>query len=394
MKLDDLVTMCWLLVLRNRRRYKAVIAGIAVGTAGFIVIQTMGDSVEKKMGSYLELLGEATVMKAYWENTSNYHPGQYYMRDITKLKAIPHVMAVAPVVSLPKIDAQFHTTRWAPGLFGIDQAYWLTQTPQLKNGRLIGPSDVVGRRNVCVLGEEVVKYLFSDSDPVGRVMGVGNLTFEVVGTLGGLQAGDAKRSIFIPITTAQNLFQGLYWVKEIYLRVDDWNKVPLVREQAFDILKNAHKGYETGIRVLHYPHRIQKVSDTVSMVKLFIYAAIVVTIVLGGLGITNVMLAAIQDRTREIGLRKALGAGERFILLQFLLEAIFISLFAGTIGVISGIVSVEILKIALDVEVSQMTLIMTIVQGVIFTVILGVVSGMYPSVKASRMDSVTAMRFE
>ena len=386
--------MCWFLVLRNRRRYKAVIAGIAVGTAGFICIQTMGDSVEKKMGSYLELLGEATVMKAYWENSSNYHPGQYYMSDVARLKSIPHIMAVAPVVSLPKIDAHFETIRWMPGLFGIDHAYWLTQTSQLKSGRLIGPSDVVGRKNVCVLGEEVSKYLFNHSDPVGQVIRLGNLSFEVIGTLGGLQGSDIQRSIFVPITTAQSMFHGLYWVREIYIRVDDWNQVAAAREQALTTLKSLHKGYEAGIRVRHYPHRIQKVSDTVYLVKLLIYAVITVTIVLGGLGITNVMLSAIQDRTREIGLRKALGAGERFILLQFLLEAIFISLFAGAIGVVSGIVSVEVLKTVLDVDVSQVTLMTTIFQGVVFTVFLGVVSGMYPSVKASRMDSVTAMRFE
>ena len=349
--------MCWLLVLRNRRRYKAVIAGIAVGTAGFIIIQTMGDSVEKKMGSYLDLLGGATVMKAYWENTSNYHPGQFYVRDVAQLKSIPHIIAVAPVVSLPRIDAHFQTTRWMPGLFGIDHAYWPTQTHRLKTGRLIGPSDVVGRKNVCVLGEDVAKSLFNNSDPVGQVIRVGNLSFEVIGTLEGMLGGDEKRSIFVPITTAQNLFPGLHWVKEIYIRVDDWNRVSAVREQALNTLKNSHKGYEAGIRILHYPHRIQKVIDMVSMVKLFIYAAITVTIVLGGLGITNVMLAAIQDRTREIGLRKALGAGKWFILLQFLLEAIFISLFAGAIGVVSGVISVSVLRIVLDVDISQMTLI-------------------------------------
>jgi putative ABC transport system permease protein len=386
--------MCWRLVLRNRRRYKAVMAGIAAGTAGFIIVQTVGDSVEKKMGEHLELLGEATVMKAYWENNNNFHPGQYYMRDIKQLKLIPHVMAVAPVVSIPQIDAHFHTTKWAPGLFGIDHSYWATQTPQAERGRLIGPSDVVGRKSVCVLGTDVTKYLFKQSDPVGQVIKVGNLSFEVIGTLGGIQHTDIRRSVFIPITTAQSLFQGLYWIRDIYLRVDDWNQVADVRHVALDLLKSSHKGREAGIHVLHYPQRIKKVSDTVYLVKLFIYAAICVTIILGGLGISSVMLAAIQDRTREIGLRKALGAEKWTILLQFLLEAVLISLFSGAIGIVFGFLGVEVLKGMLDVEVSRAALTLSIIQGLLFTVMLGIASGMYPSIKASRMDSVTAMKFE
>lgn len=198
--------MCWRLVLRNRRRYKAVMAGIAVGTAGFIVIQTMGDSVEKKMGEHLELLGEATVLKAYWENEDSYHPGQFTMRDVARLKRIPHLLAVAPVVSLPQVNAVFKTTEWSPGLFGVDNQYWMTQSPTVLRGRLIGPSDVVGRKTVCVLGQDVVKYLFENSDPLGTHLKAGNLTFEVVGILGGIQHSDIRRSIFIPISTAQNSF--------------------------------------------------------------------------------------------------------------------------------------------------------------------------------------------
>jgi putative ABC transport system permease protein len=394
LKVSDLFTMCWRLVLRNRRRYKAVIAGIAVGTAGFIVIQTMGDSVEKKMGENLELLGEATVMKAYWELEENYHPGEYYMRDVTRLRQIPHMMAVAPVVSLPSVDAWFHTTQWSPGLFGVDDSYWRTQTPHAETGRLIGPSDVVARRHVCVLGRDVVRYLFGEENPVGTIVRVGNLSFEVIGILGGIQHGDIRRSIFIPITTAQDFFSGTYWIREIYMRVDDWNQVEHVRNEVLQALNESHKGYEDGIRLIYYPQRIQKVQATIYVVKLFIFSALSVTLVLGGLGITNVMLAAIQDRTREIGLRKALGAQERVILTQFLTESILISVFAGAMGVTAGLVLVEILKSQLEVDVSPLAMTLSVVGGLVFTIFLGVVSGLYPSVKASRMDSVTAMRFE
>ncbi|MBI5572316.1 MAG: ABC transporter permease [Desulfomonile tiedjei] len=394
MKLYDLFSMCWRLVLRNRRRYKAVLAGIAVGTAGFIVIQTMGQSVEKKMGEHLDILGEATVMKAYWDLEENYHPGQFYKRDVARLKQIPHMMAVAPVVSLPAVDAQFHTTEWSPGLFGVDHSYWLTQTPHVLKGRLIGPSDVVGRKYVCVLGKDVVGYLFGGKDPVGQVIRVGNLSFTVIGTLGGVQHTDIKRSIFIPITTAQNLFQGLYWIREIYMRVDNWDRVDWAREQVLKTLRASHTGYEDGIRVMHYPKRIQKVQATAYLVKLFIVAALAVTIILGGLGISNVMLAAIQDRTREIGLRKALGAREEVIMLQFLTESTLISFVAGAVGVLAGVLTVEILKNQLEVHVSAASLLMSVVIGLLFTAILGIVSGLYPSIKASRMDSVTAMRFE
>ena len=160
------------------------------------------------------------------------------------------------------------------------------------------------------------------------------------------------------------------------------------------ILSANHPGYEQGIDITYYPKRIEKVRSTVYLVKLFVYAALGVTVLLGGLGIMSVMLAAVQDRTREIGLRKALGAKEGLILVQFLLEAVLISLVAGFLGVVAGILSVTILKGPLGVQVSTVMLTASIMSGILFTGFLGIASGLYPSVKASRMDSVTAMRFE
>ncbi len=394
MKFRDHVTMCWHLVLRNRRRYKAVMAAIAFGTAGFIMVRTMGDSVERKVAENLELLGEATVMRAHWENNDNYHPGKYYMRDVARLRRLPNVMAVAPVVSLYQIEAYVRTNQWSPGLYGVDHAYWRTQSATLDSGRLIGPSDVVGRRTVCVLGREVVKYLFESKDPVGHVVKVGNSSFEVVGVLGGIQHTDISRSVFIPITTAQNIFEGLDWIPEIYIRADDWNTVETVQSHVMQVLRGSHKGYEDGIRVIHYPERIKKVITSILMVKLFIYAALGVAFLLGKVGLTSVMLAAVQDRTREIGLRKALGAREGLIMLQFLTESVFISCLAGALGVLIGLVSVEALSSYLDVEVSAYVMSSSILLDFAVTVAIGIIAGMYPSIQASRLDVVTAMRFE
>jgi putative ABC transport system permease protein len=239
-----------------------------------------------------------------------------------------------------------------------------------------------------------VKYLFEKADPVGEQIKAGNLSFEVIGILGGIQHTDIRRSIFIPITTAQNLFQGLYRIHNIFLRVDDWNHVERAKAQAMEVLAAGHKGYEDGIKIQFFPDRLQRVKATVYLVKLFVYAALGVTIILGGLGITSVMLAAVQDRTREIGLRKALGAREGIILLQFLIEAIFISFLSGAIGVVAGFALVQLLKGPLDVDVSSAMIMASILAGLMFTVFLGVISGIYPSIRASRMDSVTAMRFE
>jgi len=368
---------------------------IAFGTAGFIIIRTMGDSVETRLGENLELLGEATVMMADWDNhDENLHPGKFYMRDVNHLKKLPNVIAVAPIVSLATIQSGFRSTQWNASLIGVDQSYWKTQTPRLLGGRLISASDVVGRKKVCVLGKEVVQNLFGGKDPVGTDIGVGNLSFRVIGVLGGIQHPDIRTAIFVPITSAQSLLPGLASIKSIYLRASDWTVVEAVHRQCFETLKTAHKGYEEGIRLIYFPDRVKRVQAIVNIVKLFIYAALVVVFVLGKVSLTNVMLAAVQDRTREIGLRKALGAREEVIRLQFLSESVLISLIAGVAGVLAGLVLVNALKGPLGVEVSSYVMSVSILIDLVFTVSIGVFAGLYPSAQASRLDVVTAMRFE
>ena len=391
----DIITMTQRMVFRNRRRYRAVIAAIALGTIGFIIIRTMGDSVEGKLAENLEILGEATVLKAEWRNHfGNLHPGEFQMRDVERLKKNPHVMAVAPVASVQNVTATYRRSEKGVDVHGVDSDYWRTQTPHLLSGRLFNPADFDNRERVCILGKEVVKSLFRGADPIGQYIRIDHIWFRVVGVLGGLQHDHISSGVFVPITTARNIFKGLDSLSTLYIRVNNWDHVEPVYENTLSTLNELHKGYGDGLHIFYYPERVKRVKMLVYVVNIFVYASLAIVFVLGKVGLTNVMLAAVQDRTREIGLRKAVGATDTMIRLQFLLESVLVSLAAGIAGVVLGVLCVNVLKDQLGVEVSHYVMSTSIIIDLAVTTLIGVFAGLYPSLQASRLDIVTAMRFE
>jgi len=395
LRTEDLLIMAWRMVFRNRRRYRAVIAAIALGTIGFIVIRTVGESVERRLAGNLELLGEAQIIVAEWKDRpGSPHPGKYDMEDVMSLRKLPNLLAAAPVMSQPNLTAYFHRNEASCTFRGVDEQFWLTQSSKLLAGRLITAQDVAARKRVCVLGRDVYKNLFSGADPVGRVIRVQNLTFLVIGILGGPQSDEVRKSVFVPIDTAEGVFPGLDSIKRIVMRVNTWDNVETVRRQALATLKAGREPFEEGIHLSYNPSILTRVKAVFYIVNFFIYASLVVVFIIGKVGLTNVMLAAIQDRTREIGLRKAVGANDETIRGQFMLESVMISVFSGLVGVISGVVCVLVLKEHLDVEISNYVMSSCILVDLVVTTLIGIAAGIYPSAQASRLDIVTAMRFE
>lgn len=395
MKTDDLLIMAWRMVFRNRRRYRAVIAAIALGTIGFIVIRTVGESVERRLAGNLELLGEAQVLMAEWkERPGSPHPGKYDMQDVVNLRKLPHVIAAAPIMSQPNLTAYFHRNETGCTFSGVDEQFWSTQALKLLAGRLITAQDVAARKRVCVIGKDIYTNLFSGADPVGQVIRVQNLTFRVIGILGGPQQDDVRKSVFVPIDTAEGIFPGLDSIKRIVLRVNTWDNVETARDQALAILKAGRERYGEGIHISYRPSVLARVKAVFYIVNFFIYSSLVVVFIIGKVGLTNVMLAAIQDRTREIGLRKAVGANDETIRGQFMLESVLISVFSGIVGVFTGVFCVLILKHILEVEISSYVMSASIVLDLVVTTLIGIAAGLYPSAQASRLDIVTAMRFE
>jgi putative ABC transport system permease protein len=396
--LSDLIRLSLRQIYRNKRRYKGVVIGIALGLAGLVTVLTMGDSVESDLGSNLELLGAATIMKATWDfdRSERWHHGSYSQKDIDDLRQLSGVAGVTPVVWIGYAEASYGTVK-ATGvrLVGIEPAFhWICHVP-VASGRPISVEDVNGRRSVCVIGQNMLRKLFNGSpDALGKTVGVSGHQFRVVGIIGGVEDVSNPDTILVPISVARSRYADMYHIRDIYVRAENWDVVKKVHDEALNVLIRNQPAYGDAITVIYYPETLKTIQRTILIVKMFLYAALGVTLLLAGLGITNVMLAAVRERTTEIGLRKAVGATDGMIMSQFLMEAVGISLLGAGFGIVLGIISVEILERVFDMAPSYRVFFATLFGGIVLGIILGMISGLIPAKRASGLDAADAMRFE
>jgi putative ABC transport system permease protein len=339
-------------------------------------------------------------VEANWEDRrSPWHLGEYLKKDASRLREIPHVFVVAPIrYTARKLKASSKRSDAEPArdlqMTCVDQNYWETISPYRDAGRLISASDVNGRAPVCVLHKELVPELFGKENPIGRVIYVTSYEYRVIGTLTGPANTEICRSIFIPISLADRHLGQARQFTRMQIRVDNPDNVKEVRTQVEMTLKKAHPGYEKAVWVRYHASRLERVNMIMSLVTMFGYAALAAVFILGKVGLTNVMLSAVQERTREVGLRKALGATDSMIRLQFVFESVLVCLIAGTIGAFLGIITSLAAKELLAFEISNYVLSVSVLIDLCITTAVGMVAGSYPSLVASRLDIVTAMRFD
>lgn len=397
MKYEELAAQSWRMVLRHRKRYQTVIIAICIGTIGFIMIRTLSQGVENRISGNLDFIGGVTLLEAYWDDRrSPYHLGEYLLKDVGEIKKIPHVVTATPVRETNReLKAYYERTEVGTlQVTCVDENYWDTISTPLDTGRLLNRSDVQSLAPVCVLGHDCANELFGDKDPLGCMVQVNGYRYTVVGTMGLPTQEAITRSVFIPFSLASQHLGSLRNVVKLRLRTDSIRNVRTVRREAEEMLKTLHPTFADGIKVMWHAARHQRVQFIMFMVNIFCYSALVAVFIVGKMGLTNVMLEVVKDRTREIGLRKALGATDSLIKAQFVMESVFVSLFAGAIGIVGGITSVIVLKDVLDVNLAYGVLSTSVLLDLTITTLVGVAAGMHPSSQASRLDIVTALRFE
>lgn len=391
MRLNDLMRVSVRQVMRHRRRYMGVVLAIALGVAGFLNIVTMTREVKNNFNQNLDLIGGVNIIRIYFDNARSYRP--QWFRDQT-MAALKHMDGVK---ELTLTSARYAHTNWHGQKFGfsaiaVDGAFWQVRNFWPLTGKLFGLDAVTERRRECVLGAELARKIFGNTQIKGKMLEINQEVFLVSGVLGGVTDSGLANSVFLPITTAEDRLNGRLLADSLYLRCKTWDDVAAVSAAIPGVVKSCQSPEELHIEVSW--EALKRVQMLAWWIEFLIYLATSATFLLGGVGIWNVMMAAVTSRTREIGLKKAMGAEDRDIMAQFLAEALCLSGAAAILGAGVGRILMEILSFIIGSRPPENLFLYGVTLAFLFAVLIGVGAGLYPSLRASRMEVVTAIRYE
>jgi putative ABC transport system permease protein len=391
---------------RNKMRSALTMLGIIIGVGAVIAMVGVGQGASKQvqdqisaMGSNMLFVSSGTVnrggLRLGW--------GQTKTLVYDDMKAIvqqaPAVKEAAPG-SATTAQVVFGNDNWFTNIQGTEPQYFDIRSWPMQEGVSFTEGDVTSAADVAVIGATVQQNLFGAQDPVGQTVRISNLPFKVVGVLSakGQSAAmgqDQDDVIFVPITTLQKKLSGEPWLRYIVVSAVSKDATYAAQEEITALLRDRHRirtGQDDDFMVRNLAD-VAQLADQSSRVMTMLLASIAgVSLIVGGIGIMNIMLVSVTERTREIGVRMAIGATEGDVQHQFLIEAVVLSLMGGAAGIFFGIGSSLIISKLLGWAVLVSPL--AIVAAVIFSAGVGVFFGFYPARKAARLDPIEALRFE
>ena len=391
---SDLVRVSLRQVIRQRGF--GVMFSIALGITAFITLSVLGREIRYTIGQDMVLMGGVNVMQVFMDDAK--HPGQplreFYPETIKALGQLPGVATVS--VNLYG-EAHFPLRRgessFAITFIGIDNNFHDTYASTALYGRDFSADDVREHRRVCTLGREAAREIFgNEKDAVGQLLFLGNDVFEVVGVVGGVMLGSWSRGGFLPYTTAQDRNWAGGKTNRLFIRAVAWEDVARLKTLIPQVVREHQDAPYLGLRT--QDEQLARIQTTFLFVEALLWLGIVASLMLGGFGIWYGTFSAVRARTREVGLKKAMGGADIDIMAQFLTEALCKSVAGGMLGIVLGTFVVETGSYFLGCNVSYGQLFLSSLGSIVFSAFIGVGGGLYPALQASRMDVVTALRFE
>jgi putative ABC transport system permease protein len=392
----------------NKMRSALTMLGIIIGVGAVIAMISVGTGASRQiaqqissMGSNLLIIlpGATTAggvrMGAGTQPTLTMGDAEAIVRETTAVyDAAPIHNGVAQVV--------YSHLNWSTGVIGTTPAFLIVREWDLISGRPFTQQDVKSATKVCLLGQTVVENLFGDQNPIGHTIRIKNVPFTVIGVLDrkgqNAQGQDQDDTIIIPVTTAQKKLFGTQFpgmVRIIIVKAKSAEDLPAAETQINELLRQRHRigpKQENDFTVRNLTQIMQAREQSTRVMTMLLGAIASVSLLVGGIGIMNIMLVSVTERTREIGIRMAIGAKTWDIRLQFIIEALTLSLIGGIIGIIAGISTSMILSYSLDWPTIVSPLAIVMAFG--FSGFVGIFFGFYPAYKASLLNPIDALRYE
>lgn len=392
---SDLVRVSLRQVIRQRGF--GVIFSIALGITAFIALAVLGREIRYKVGQDMVLMGGVNVMQAYMDDQQ--YPGQprrgFYPDTIAALRKLPGIAYVSCNIrggSVFTLRAEGER-RVQVDFIAIDQYYVDVYSADIVAGRDFTARDVEERRRVCMLGRDAAIELYDSPDQaVGKLLILGQDVFEITGVISGVMLGQWSKGGFIPYTTMIDRNWLGDKVTRLFIRAIAWEDIARIVRELPEVVRKYQDAPHLVIQTQE--EQLVRIRSTFMWVEALLWLGIAASLMLGGFGIWYGTFAAVRARTREVGLKKAMGGADRDILAQFLAEALCKSVAGGILGIIIGIIVVEVASWSLGTSISWPLVAASSAGSILFSAFIGVVGGIYPAIQASRMDVVTALRFE
>ena len=396
--------MAWASLIANKMRSILTMLGIIIGVAAVIALVSIGNGVKQDIQNSISSLGSNLLMVMPGApRTPGVRPSAGSMKslkvsDYEAISKLDGVKAASPMTNGSYVVI-YQNKNWTTSVSGVSYNYLDVNNWSMKSGRFLSEKNVQNRERVAVVGKTVVKNLFGDEDPVGAEIRVKNIPFSIIGVLNskgsGAMGNDQDDMVIIPYTTAMERVEGVDYLRMIYVVGKDENGIDRLQSDIENLLRVRHGIKDTNLddfNIQNMNSIMETMEETTGTLTLFLGAVAAISLVVGGIGIMNIMLVSVTERTREIGVRKALGATYSVIVTQFLIEAVVISLMGGIIGIILGIGSSKLIGMASGM--STVISIPTIVMSFAFSMAIGLIFGIYPARKAAKLNPIDALHYE